>query len=96
MFRISDEEEVLQRWTKWFDAAIQSNISALVKFGKQKLKRVNDLAAHAKFPMKTGKLEGVNNKIKVAKRNAYGFRNLGFFFSHVRFVSLPRGFLHKN
>ena len=34
---------------------------------------------NASFPVNTGKLEGFNNKIKVAKRNAYGFRNLSFF-----------------
>lgn len=96
LFQISDEEEALQRWTKWFDAAIHSNISALVKFGRQKLKRLDGLVAHAKFPINTGKLEGFNNKIKVAKRNAYGFRNLDFFFSYIRFLSLPRGFVHPN
>ena len=36
------------------------------------------------------KLEGFNNKIKVAKRNAYGFRNLDFFFAYIRFLSIPR------
>ena len=34
--------------------------------------------AHASFPVNTGKPEGFNNKIKVAKRNACGFRNLSF------------------
>ena len=96
LFQISDEEEALKRWTKWFDAAIHSNIPALAKFGRQKLKRLEGLVAHAKFPINTGKLEGFNNKIKVAKRNAYGFRNFDFFFAYIRFLSLPRGFLHPN
>lgn len=96
LFQISDEAEALQRWTKWFDAAIHSNIPSLAKFGQQKLKRLDGLVAHAKFPINTGKLEGFNNKIKVIKRNAYGFRNLDFFFSYIRFLSLPRGFLHPN
>ena len=33
---------------------------------------------NASFSVNTGKPEGFNNKIKVAKRNAYGFRNLSF------------------
>ena len=41
------------------------------------------------FHINTGKLEGFNNKIKVAKRNAYGFRNLDFFFVYIRFISIP-------
>ena len=28
----------------------------------------------------TGKVEGINNKIKVMKRNAYGFRDNRYFF----------------
>ncbi|MBR3493950.1 MAG: transposase [Clostridia bacterium] len=37
----------------------------------------------------TGKLEGFNNKIKVAKRLAYGYRDNHFFFTLVRFLSIP-------
>ena len=96
LFQITDENEARERWTKWFDAAINSSIPALAKFGRQKLRRLDGLVAHAKFPINTGKLEGFNNKIKVAKRNAYGFRNLDFFFSFIRFLSLPIGFEHPN
>ena len=38
-----------------------------------------DLAS-ANYPMHTGVLEGVNNKIKVIKRMAYGFRDSEYFF----------------
>jgi transposase len=31
------------------------------------------------LPIHTGKLEGVNNKIKVIKRKAYGFHDLRYF-----------------
>ena len=34
---------------------------------------------HCQYPIHTGKLEGVNNKIKVIKRKAYGFRDLRYF-----------------
>ena len=91
LFQITDINEAAQRWSKWFDAAVHSNIPALAKFGRQKLKRIDGLVAHAIFPINTGRLEGFNNKIKVAKRNAYGFRNLDFFFSYIRFLSLPEG-----
>jgi transposase len=33
-----------------------------------KEKRLKGLVAHATHPISTGKLEGMNNKIKVAKR----------------------------
>jgi len=34
---------------------------------------------HCDYPIHTGKLEGVNNKIKVIKRKAYGFRDTRYF-----------------
>jgi transposase len=34
---------------------------------------------HCDYPIHTGKIEGVNNKIKVIKRKAYGFHNLRYF-----------------
>jgi transposase len=34
---------------------------------------------HCDHPIHTGILEGVNNKIKVIKRKAYGFQDLRYF-----------------
>jgi transposase len=34
---------------------------------------------HCNYPIHTGKLEGVNNKIKVIKRKAHGFHDLRYF-----------------
>jgi transposase len=34
---------------------------------------------HCDYPIHTGKLEGVNNKIKVIKRKAYGFHDVRYF-----------------
>ncbi|WP_296329690.1 transposase [uncultured Acidaminococcus sp.] len=41
---------------------------------------MDGLANHAKCPINTGRLEGGNNKIKVAKRDAYGYKNDSYFF----------------
>jgi len=90
LFKITDKEESRARWQKWFDAAINSGIQPLVKFGRQKIKRLDGLVAHSIFHINTGKLEGFNNKIKVAKRNAFGFRNSNYFFSYIRYLSLPK------
>lgn len=89
LFKLTDAELAAQRWEKWFDAAEHSNIMPLAKFARLKRKRIKGLIAHSKFHINTGKLEGFNNKIKVAKRNAFGFRNSDYFFSYIRFLSLP-------
>lgn len=92
LFELKDHTEAEQGWKKWFDAAINSSVPALAEFGRQKLQRLDGLVAHASFPINTGKLEGFNNKIKVAKRNAYWFRNLSYFFSYIKYLSIPKIF----
>ena len=37
------------------------------------------LLAYYDYPISTGPLEGLNNKIKTMKRQAYGFRDKQFF-----------------
>ena len=75
LYELNDYRQALDGWTKWFNAAKESGIPALVKFATQKEVRIPGLAAHAVFQISTGKLEGFNNKIKVAKRIAYGYRD---------------------
>ncbi len=54
------------------------------EFANLKKSRIKGLIAHAKYPISTGKLEGFNNKIKVAKRIGYGYRNEDNFFKLIR------------
>ena len=89
LYELTNYQKALDGWTKWFEAAKTSEIPALVKFATQKEKRLPGLAAHAVFPISTGKLEGFNNKIKVAKRIAYGYRDEDYFFTLIRYLALP-------
>ncbi|WP_301965626.1 transposase [uncultured Ruminococcus sp.] len=82
-------KERKKEWTKCFQAAKESEIPTLVRFAVQKEKRLSGLAAHAIHPISTGKLEGFNNKIKVAKRIGYGYRDDDFFFTLIRYLSIP-------
>ena len=68
-------------------AAEESGIPQLQKFAKLKVRRLKGLVAHATHPISTGKLEGTNNKIKVAKRIAFGYRDEGYFFTLIRYQS---------
>ena len=89
LFNLRDEEEARKGWTAWFEAAKASGIPALVRFAERKEKRLDGLIAHASHPISTGKLEGFNNRIKVAKRIAYGYRDEDYFFSLIQFISIP-------
>ena len=59
-----------------------------MKFTNNKLKRIKGLIAHSIHNISIGKLEGLNNKIKVTKRNAYGYRNMKYFFSFLKYLML--------
>lgn len=89
LFDLRDEDEARKGWALWFEGAKASEIPALVRFAERKEKRLDGLIAHASLPISTGKLEGFNNRIKVAKRIAYGYRDEDYFFSLIQFISIP-------
>ena len=89
LYGLTDVKEARDGWLCWFEAAKQSGIPQLQKFAKLKEKRLPGLIAHAQHNISTGKLEGFNNKIKVAKRIGYGYRNDEHFFTMIKYLSLP-------
>ena len=93
LFELTDPEVARQRWIEWFEAAKESGIEPLIKFANLKEKRLEGLISHATHQISTGKLEGLNNKIKVAKRIGYGYRNDDYFFILVRYISIPSNFM---
>jgi transposase len=78
-------------WRAWYGWAIRSRIPALKKFARQLKPRLPGILAHCRYPLHTSVLEGINNKIKVLKRMAYGFRNDAYFFLKIRaaFPGIP-------
>jgi transposase len=71
-------------WREWYGWAIRSRIPALVRFAQKLKGKLPGILAHCRYPLHTGLLEGINNKIKVLKRMAYGFRNEPYFFLKIR------------
>jgi hypothetical protein len=46
--------------------------------------KIEGVLAHCRWPLHTSLLEGINNKIKVIKRMAYGYRDDEYFFLRIR------------
>jgi transposase len=63
----------------WCDLANSINNRSLNSFAKMLNRYRYGILNHCDYPIHTGKLEGVNNKIKVIKRKAYGFHDLRYF-----------------
>lgn len=64
---------------KWVAKAMASKVPRLKKFASTLLAHRTGIFAWYDYPISTGPLEGLNNKIKTMKRQAYGFRDTEFF-----------------
>lgn len=69
-------EKVLDDWIR---QAEQSKITQLQKMAVTVKTYKKGILAWYDCHLSTGKIEGINNKIKVMKRNAYGFRDEKYF-----------------
>jgi transposase len=63
----------------WCSLARSLNHQSVTKFTNTLERYRYGILNHCNYPIHNGKLEGVNNKIKVLKRKAYGFHDLRYF-----------------
>lgn len=64
---------------QWILKARATTIQPIAKFCNMLAGHRSGVLNYYLFPISTGKLEGFNNKIKVLKRKAYGYRDTDFF-----------------
>lgn len=81
----------LRFWKGWYNRAVRSRIAPLVKFARNLKVHLDAILSHCRWPLSTGLLEGINNRIKVIKRMAYGYRDEEYFFLKIRaaFPGIP-------
>jgi len=77
----SKEAKVLLR--RWIEMALRSEIKEYVSCAKTYSIWFNEICNSFDVPYTNGCTEGFNNKIKVIKRNAYGFRNFDRFRNRI-------------
>jgi transposase len=71
-------------WNGWYARAMRSRIEPLKRFARRLKTRLHGIVAHCLWPLHTSLLEGINNRIKVMKRMAYGYRDHDYFFLKIR------------
>ncbi len=64
---------------QWCEIAKESGIRYIISFAKTLKRHAYGIINHCLFPINTSRLEGINNKIKVIKRKAYGFHDITYF-----------------
>jgi len=79
-----DRQQMDQALDHWCSKALESGISALKQFVKTLQLHKYGILNYADYPIHTSKLEGINNKIKVIKRQAYGFHDLEYFILKIK------------
>jgi len=78
------EAEARRRWTEWYRLAQESGLKPLQAFARRLKGYVEGIVASARFRLSTSVLEGMNNRIKVIKRMAYGYRDNAYFFLKIK------------
>ena len=73
-----------RRWRQWHAHARESGIPALIHFASVLRRYWRGIVSRVRWPMHTGQLEGINNRIKVIKRMAYGYRDTDYFFLKIQ------------
>jgi transposase len=63
----------------WCEKAEQSAIGQLIKMAKTLRLHASGILAYSRYPITSGKLEGINNKIKTLTKRSYGFHDENFF-----------------
>jgi transposase len=73
----------------WIARALATNLKHMVTLAKSLRSHRLGLLAYFNHRISTGPLEGLNNKIKVLKRQAYGFRD-------IEYLKLRLAFIHES
>jgi transposase len=71
-------------WQQWRRRALASRLAPLRTFVRRLTPYLDGIFNHCRYPLHTSLLEGINNKIKVLKRMAYGYRDDAYFFLKIR------------
>lgn len=63
----------------WRSLVKQSKLRPVIAFANTFKRYAYGIINHYRFPIHTSPMEGINNKIKVIKRKAYGFHDVEYF-----------------
>jgi len=78
-WELSTREEAALFLINWLVEVLGTNIKPLVKAAKTLIRHAGGLLNYFNHRIDNGKAEGINNKIKVMKRQSYGCRDIEYF-----------------
>ncbi|HET7414661.1 MAG TPA: ISL3 family transposase [Arthrobacter sp.] len=84
LWRYRSEAWARKWWAIWKRRALRSGLEPLKVFVRRLEPYLPGILSHCRWPLGTNLVEGINNKIKVIKRVAYGYRDDAYFFLKIR------------
>jgi transposase len=91
LYECSDREEATVFLREWTKRCKQSGLEPFLKLARRLLRWAGGILAYFTHRITNGIAEGINNKIKVLKRRAYGFHDQHYFYLKILHItgSLP-------
>ena len=75
----AEADALLLKAHDWIEQARQSGLKPIEIIADTLARHREGILAWYDYRISNGKLEGINNKIKTMKRQAYGYRDMPFF-----------------
>lgn len=81
-----DRLAALEFLADWLERAVESGLRHFIKLALTLIRHIEGLLAYFGHRISSGPIEGLNNKIKTLKRQAYGYRDMNFFLLRILFI----------
>jgi transposase len=86
-WELDNTEEALAFLTFWCDMVMETDIQPFKQFVKTLKTHWTGIINYVKAKINSGVMEGINNKIQLAKRRARGYRNVNNFINMIYFIA---------
>ena len=84
VWKNTDRDKMSKELDDWCQKAMETGLKPLAKFVKTLKRHKEGILNHADHPIHTSKLEGINNKIKVIIRKAYGYHDYEYLVLKIK------------
>ncbi len=85
VFKADSKKGAEKHWDKCFETAMSSDVKEITSFAANQNRRYRyGITNSGLYKLRTSVLEGINNKIKVLKRVACGYRDTDYFFLRIQ------------
>jgi transposase len=90
LWHLPDRRQAERFLYDWIRKAFSSGVALLVRFARKLRRHAVGILNYFDFPISTAKVEGINNRIKVIKRKAYGYRDMDYFMLKIYNIHTSR------